>query len=72
MRELGRDPNSLSLDGRLRTSGKQPEDWLDEAKAWDELGATYLSIENRQSGLATAGQHIEAMRRFKETVGFEI
>ena len=72
MLEMGRDSDKLQLDGRLRTSGKQPEDWIDEAKAWDELGATYLSIENRQSGLTTAGQHIEAMRRFKETIGFEI
>ena len=66
MREMGRDPSKLELDGRLRTSGKQPEDWMDEAKAWQELGAGYLSIENRQGGLTTAGEHIEAMRRFKD------
>ena len=66
MREMGRDPSKLVLDGRLRVSGKQPEDWMDEAKAWQELGAGYLSIENRQGGLTTAGEHIEAMRRFKD------
>ncbi|HIC22347.1 MAG TPA: LLM class flavin-dependent oxidoreductase, partial [Planctomycetes bacterium] len=72
MKEMGRDPKSLGLDGRLRTRGKQPEDLMDEAKAWKELGAGYLSIENRQGGLKTAGEHIEAMRRFKETIGFDI
>jgi probable F420-dependent oxidoreductase len=66
MREMGRDPSKLVLDGRLRVSGKQPEDWMDEAKAWQELGAGYLSIENRQGGLTTAGEHIEAMRCFKD------
>ena len=71
MREIDRDPESLGLDGRLRTSGKQPEDWMDEAKAWQDLGATYLSIENRQGGLKTAGEHIEAMRRFKDATGFK-
>jgi len=71
MKEMGRDPNALGLDGRLRTGGRQPEDWLDEAKAWQELGASYLSIENRQGGLTTAGEHIEAMRKFKETIGFD-
>ena len=71
MSEMGRDPKSLGLDGRLRTSGKQPEDWMDEAKAWKELGAGYLSIENRQGGLNTAAGHIEAMRRFKEATGLE-
>ena len=69
MREIDRDPESLGLDGRLRTSGKQPEDWMDEAKAWQDLGATYLSIENRQGGLKTAREHIEAMRRVKDATG---
>ena len=69
--EMGRDSDKLQLDGRLRTSGKQPEDWIDEAKAWEELGARYLSIENRQGGLKTAGEHIEAMRRFKDVTDFK-
>ena len=71
MLEMGRDSDKLQLDGRLRTSGKQPEDWIDEAKAWEELGARYLSIENRQGGLKTAGEHIEAMRRFKDVTDFK-
>jgi probable F420-dependent oxidoreductase len=71
MRDMGRDPSKLVLDGRLRVSGKQPEDWMDEAKAWQELGAAYLSIENRQGGLTTAGEHIEAMRRFKDVIGLK-
>ena len=71
MREMGRDPDALGLDGRLRTGGRQPEDWVDEAKAWQELGAGYLSVENRQAGLKTAGDHIEAMRRFKEATGLK-
>jgi alkanesulfonate monooxygenase SsuD/methylene tetrahydromethanopterin reductase-like flavin-dependent oxidoreductase (luciferase family) len=71
MREMGRDPNALGLDGRLRTGDRQPEDWMDEAKAWQELGASHLSIENRQAGLKTAGEHIEAMRKFKEATGLK-
>ena len=71
MREMGRNPQSLGLDGRLRTSGKQPEEWMGEAKAWTELGASHLSVENRQGGLKTAAEHIDAMRRFKETIGFD-
>ena len=51
-------------------------DWLrdlpvDEAKAWQELGASYLSIENRQAGLKTASDHIEAMRKFKDATGLK-
>ena len=68
-REAGRDPSTLGLDGRLRVAGLQPEEWLDEVKAWEEMGATHLSIETRRGGLKTAEEHIEAIRRFKEAVG---
>ena len=66
--EAGRDPAALGLDGRLRTGGKQPEDWVDEAKEWEELGATHISIETRRAGLNSAQEHIDAIRRFKEAV----
>ena len=71
MEEMGRDPQTLGLDGRLRTSGRSPEDWMEEAAAWKGLGASYLSIENRRGGLKTAGEHIEAMRRFKDATGLK-
>jgi probable F420-dependent oxidoreductase len=67
-REAGRDPSTLGLDGRIRVSGLQPEEWLDEVKAWEGMGATHLSIETRRGGMTTAGEHIEAIRRFKEVI----
>ena len=66
--EYGRDPDALGLDGRLRVAGKQPEDWVGEVKAWEEMGATHLSVETRRGGLTTADQHIDVMRRFKEVL----
>jgi len=66
--EAGRDPSALGLDGRLRTAGKQPEEWLDEVRGWEEMGATHLSVETRRGGLTSAEEHIEAIRRFKEAV----
>ena len=71
-KEYGRDQASIGLDGRLRTSSGRPEEWMSEAVAWKELGARYLSIENRWGGLKTASDHIIAMQRFKATVGFDI
>ena len=67
--EAGRDPAALGLDGRLRTAGKQPEEWVDEVKSWEEMGANYLSVETRKGGLSGADQHIDAIRRFKEVIG---
>ena len=67
-REVGRDPSTLGLDGRIRAADKQPEEWLDEVKAWEEMGATHLSIETRRGGLTTAEEHIEAIRQFREAL----
>ena len=67
-REAGRDPATLGLDGRIRVSGLQPEEWLDEVKAWEHMGATHLSIETRRGGMTTAEEHIEVIRRFKEVM----
>ena len=67
--QAGRDPAALGLDGRLRTAGKQPEEWVDEVKAWEEMGANYISVETRKGGLSGADQHIDAIRRFKEVIG---
>ena len=67
--QAGRDPAALGLDGRLRTAGKQPEEWVDEVRSWEEMGANYISVETRKGGLSGADQHIDAIRRFKEQVG---
>jgi probable F420-dependent oxidoreductase len=71
-REAGRDPSTLGLDGRIRVSGLQPEEWLDEVKAWEGMGATHLSIETRRGGMTTAEEHIEAIRRFRDAMGLGV
>ena len=70
MAEYGRDPSELGLDGRLKTAGNSPEDWVEEVAGWRKMGASHLSIENRRAGLKTADDHIEMMRRFKKAVEF--
>jgi len=69
MRDAGRDPAELGLEGRIRIAGKQPEDWLEEAKAWEELGATHLVVETRRGGLGALENHLRAITQFLEVVG---
>ena len=64
--DAGRDPGDLGLEGRLYLANKHPEDWLEEAKDWEELGASYLCLETRRGGITTVDGHIDAIRRFKE------
>ncbi|HZA24362.1 MAG TPA: hypothetical protein VFA32_17480 [Dehalococcoidia bacterium] len=68
-REAGRDPSEIGAMGRLRLPGKQPEDWLDEVKAWQEMGATHVSVEARRGVLASVDGHIDAIREAKDAIG---
>ena len=68
MKEAGRNPSSLELEGRIWTAGKQPEDWLGEAKQWEELGATHLVVETRKAGLRSLEERLEVIRQFRDVV----
>lgn len=66
----GRDPSSVGLEGRLKVGGKQPEDWLSEVKGWEELNANYVCVETRRAGFKSLDQHIDALARLKDAVGW--
>jgi probable F420-dependent oxidoreductase len=65
----GRDPSPLPLEGRVWIGGRPPEDWVEQVKAWQSLGATQFIAEARQGGLTFPDGHIAAMRQFKEVIG---
>ena len=64
----GRDPSGIGIEGRVSVTQGNPDDWAKSAAAWDELGATHLSVNTMRAGLAGPDQHIDAIRRFKEAV----
>ena len=68
-REAGRDPSAIGIEARIDISDVPQDLWVQRAKAWETLGATHLSVNTMRAGLATPGDHIDAIRRFKETVG---
>ncbi len=72
MRELtraaGRDPSAIGIEGRVSLTQGGPDEWNQVAAAWDEAGATHLSINTMRAGLKSPDDHIEAIRRFKEAV----
>ncbi|PKB71924.1 MAG: LLM class F420-dependent oxidoreductase [SAR202 cluster bacterium Io17-Chloro-G6] len=66
--KAGRDPKSIGIEGRVGIAADKQEDWEKIAAAWDEVGATHLSVNTMRAGLKGPDQHIEAIKRFKETV----
>jgi len=66
IKEAGREQSDVGMAGRLRMPGKQPEEWLEELKGWEELGATHVTVEARRGTLSSVDGHIEAIRRFRD------
>ena len=67
-RAAGRDPGDIGIEGRVSVASGSPDDWAKSAAAWDELGASHLSVNTMRAGLSGPDQHIDAIRRFKEAV----
>ena len=67
-RDAGRDPSALPLEGRVRLAGQDPSGWAKQVEAWRSLGATSLIAEARGAGLRFPDEHLEALRRFQQTV----
>jgi len=67
-REVGRDPDRLPLEGRIRLAGQNPDGWAKQVSAWKALGATSVIAEPRGAGLEFPQGHLDVLRRFKDTV----
>ena len=66
--EAGRDPSAIGIEGRIGIATDDQANWQKLAESWAEVGATHLSVNTMRAGLQGPDQHIEAIRRFKETV----
>lgn len=68
VREAGREPAAVGIEGRIRIDGKQPEDWVAEAQGWADQEAVAVTVEARRGGLSTVEEHIQAIVRFREAL----
>ena len=68
VRAAGRDPKDMGIEGRISIAQGNPAAWNRDAAAWEELGATHLSVNTMRAGLKGPDAHIQAIRRFKESV----
>ena len=68
-REEGRDPSVIGMEARINIIDGNPEFWVNRARAWEDLGATHISVNTMRAGLESPEAHINAIRQFKEVVG---
>ena len=67
--EAGRDADKIGMEPRIYWADGNPEFWQAEARAWQELGATHVSVNTMRAGLNSPQDHINAIQQFKEVVG---
>jgi len=67
--EAGRDAAEIGMEPRINLADGDPEYWQGQAKAWQELGATHVSVNTMRAGLDSPQEHINAIQQFKEVVG---
>ena len=67
--EAGRDPGKIGMEPRINLADGNPEFWQGQAGAWQELGATHVSVNTMRAGLNSPQDHINAIQQFKEVVG---
>ena len=64
---VGRDPDSLGIDGRISAASIPASEWPDEIARWRDAGATHLSLVTMNCGYSPE-QHLDAIGRFREIV----
>jgi probable F420-dependent oxidoreductase len=74
----GRPPGEVGIDGIVNLGVdlhdspgaelRSPDVWRRDTRLWRDLGATHLTINTSGAGLRSATEHIEALRRFRQTL----
>lgn len=62
----GRDPSEIGFNLSVSTRGKDLDEQLRRAELWRGRGATRFTVSTNTSGMATVGEHLEALRAFIE------
>ncbi|MCY3657333.1 MAG: LLM class F420-dependent oxidoreductase [Chloroflexi bacterium] len=65
-REAGRDADAIALIGRAEAGLGPVEHQLGQAAAWQDSGATHVTLNTMNAGFTTPQQHIDAITAFAE------
>ncbi len=67
-RQAGRDPATIGIEAVVGLKDGDPDRWRQSVAAWQSLGATHLTVNTMNAGLASPQAHIAAIRRFKDAI----
>ncbi len=64
----GRSPGDIGVHGRMRVPIESPDQWIEEAQQWADIGADYLGINTMDCGLATPRDHLDHLKTVADTL----
>ncbi|HKW72043.1 MAG TPA: LLM class F420-dependent oxidoreductase [Candidatus Dormibacteraeota bacterium] len=67
-RDFGRDPKTIGIEFTVGGAEGTPDDWIADAEECRGFGATHIRLTTMGAGLTSPSSHIEAIRRFWESV----
>lgn len=68
VREEGRDPASVPVEGRLLAAKSGPEDWKRGINDFEQMGVTSVELNTMGAGYRSIDDHLDALRRFRELI----
>jgi probable F420-dependent oxidoreductase len=68
LREEGRDPASVPVEGRLLAANSGPEDWKRGIESFQQMGVTSVELNTMGAGYRSVDEHLDALRRFRELI----
>jgi len=66
--EAGRDPSTVGIEARMNAREGDLDEWVRQTEGWRDLGATHISINTMGARFKSPGEHMEAIRRYKEAI----
>ncbi len=69
IRDAGRKIDDVGIEGRISVFNTPEDEWDAALAGWRQLGATHVTFNTMNIGLASPQAHIDAIRRFSEVAG---
>ena len=67
-RKAGRNPQDIGIQGFITHNNLTPGQWAKAVADYRAVGATHLAFNTMKAGFTTVGEHIAALRAFRESV----
>lgn len=67
VREAGRDPARVGVEGRVNAFRGDPDYWARTAAGFAEMGVSHLEFNTMRAKFANLEEHVAALRTFRET-----